>query len=57
MNNANTPVHIDCGTPVSFDPTIRSWGDPDDPDHGTKYYYAVCEHCDVDLFKFETEEG
>lgn len=50
-------IHRDCGKPVTFDPWVRSWGDPDHPDYGTEYYYAVCEYCDVDLFKFETERN
>ena len=50
-------IHLACGKPVTFDPWVRSWGDPDHPDYGTEYYYAVCEHCDEDLFKFETERN
>lgn len=48
-------VHSACGNPVSFDPEHMSDGDPDHPDHGSDFYFAVCRHCDEDLFSFECE--
>lgn len=49
-------IHRECGTVVSFDSKLRSYGDPEHEDYGKDYYYAVCGYCDEDLFEFETEE-
>lgn len=49
-----------CGSQVTFDPALISYGDPEwhegDDASTAPYYHAACLSCDEDLYEFEVTE-